>query len=247
MRNCKLLSIDESGKASYNHPSDLFTLSGIVIPEEFKPKIDRQVRRLKKKFFKDEEIVFHSRDMFRKKGSFHILQDPKIETAFWLEYISILNNPVISVIFIITNKNNAKSRSWQPKTILEKSYKRILEYFVKGLKKGYKGKIITESDPSQDLLLIKAHNHLQGVGTSDKKITAQEFRNTITSLSLVNKRNQDVDVQMADCLALVGSMLYRIKKGKIKSNLMNIDKMKLHLIERKLVNTTNPSYYEVLI
>lgn len=247
MKNCKLLSIDESGKASYNHPSDLFTLSGVVIPEEYKTKVDRQIRKLKKKFFKDEEIVFHSRDMTRKKGPFHILRDPKIETAFWSEYISILNNPAIGVIFIITNKSKAKSKAWQPKTILKRSYKRILEYFVKGLKKGHHGKIITESDPSQDLLLIKAHNHLQGVGTSDKKITAQEYRNTITSLSLVNKRNQDVDVQIADSLALVGSMMYWIKKKNIKSKLTKIDKMKLRLIERKLANTTNPSYFEVLI
>ena len=247
MKNCKLLSIDESGKASYNHPSDIFTLSGIVIPEKYKPKIDRQIRKLKKKFFKDEEIVFHSRDMSRKKGPFHILQNPKIETAFWSEYISILNNPVISVIFIITNKNNAKSKAWQPKTILERSYKRILEYFVKGLKKDYQGKIITESDPTQDLLLIKAHNHFQGIGTNDKRISAYDYRNTITSLSLVNKMNQDADVQIADSLALVGSMMHRIKEKKIKSILTNIDKMKLRLIERKLANVANPSYYEVLI
>jgi hypothetical protein len=205
------------------------------------------MRKLKKKFFKDEEIVFHSRDMTRKKGPFHILRDSKLETAFWSEYISILNNPIISVIFVITNKNKAKSKAWQPKTILERSYKRILEYFAKGLKKGYQGKIITESDPSQDLLLIKAHNHLQGVGTNDKKITAQEYRNIITSLSLVNKRNQDADVQIADSLALVGSMMHRIKEKKIKSSLRNIDRMKLRLIERKLVNIANPSYYEVLI
>lgn len=247
MKNCKLLSIDESGKASYNHPSDLFTLSGVVIPEEYKTKVDRQIRKLKKKFFKNEEIVFHSRDMTRKKGPFHILRDPKIETSFWSEYISILNNQVIGVIFIITNKGKAKLKAWQPKTILERSYKRILEYFVKGLKKGYQGKIITESDPFQDLLLIKAHNHLQGVGTSDKKITAQEYRNTITSLSFVNKRNQDADVQIADSLALVGSMMHRINEKKIKSSLSNIDKMRLRLIERKLANTICPSYFEVLI
>jgi len=42
--------MDESGKASYNHPSDLFTLSGVVIPEEYKTKVDRQMRKLKKKF-----------------------------------------------------------------------------------------------------------------------------------------------------------------------------------------------------
>jgi len=49
--------------------------------------------------------------MARKKGPFHILRDPKIEISFWSEYISILNDPLIGVIFIITNKNKAKSKT----------------------------------------------------------------------------------------------------------------------------------------
>lgn len=78
MQPYKLLSIDESGKASFKHPSKLFVLSGVVIPEKIKPKIDAKMRKLKKKFFKDEEIIFHARDMIRKKGPFKILQDTKM-------------------------------------------------------------------------------------------------------------------------------------------------------------------------
>src|SRR3972149_4285576 len=142
MKNCKLLSMDESGKASYNHPSDLFTLSGVVIPEEYKTKVDRQMRKLKKKFFKDEEIVFHSRDMTRKKGPFHILRDPKTETAFWSEFVSVLTNKDISLIFIITHKTKAVKLGWQPKTILKRSYLRLLELFLIQLNKNKnKGKI----------------------------------------------------------------------------------------------------------
>ena len=83
MRSYKLLSIDESGKAAFNHPSKFFVVSGTVIPEKIKSKIDTKMRRLKKKFFKNEEIVFHARDMFRKRGPFSILRNPKIETQFW--------------------------------------------------------------------------------------------------------------------------------------------------------------------
>jgi len=36
MENYKILALDESGKASYNHNSNLFILSGVVIPEELK-------------------------------------------------------------------------------------------------------------------------------------------------------------------------------------------------------------------
>ena len=48
----KILSLDESGKASYNHKSELFILSGVLIDEKFKSKLD-----IKKE---DKSIIFFS-------------------------------------------------------------------------------------------------------------------------------------------------------------------------------------------
>ena len=107
-------------------------------------------QKLKKKYFKDEDIVFHSRDMYRKKGPFAILQDPKTELAFWTEFIGLAEDPEIGLIFIIVDKGKAKAKGWQPKTILKRAYLKILEEFAnKQLKKRISGKIIVESDPSQ--------------------------------------------------------------------------------------------------
>ena len=108
VNNYKILSIDESGKASFEHASKLFILSAVLIKEDFRPKLDVKIRRLKKKFFKDENIVFHSRDMSRKKGQFSLLRDSKNEILFWSEFISILNSDEISFIFVITDKQRAK-------------------------------------------------------------------------------------------------------------------------------------------
>ena len=139
----KIISLDESGKASFEHPSKLFVLSAVLVPESFRSKLDNKIKKIKKKFFKDEEIVFHSRDMSRKKGPFSILRDPKTETAFWSEFVSVLNNKDISLIFIITNKTKAVKLGWQPKTILKRSYLRLLELFLIQLNKNKnKGKII---------------------------------------------------------------------------------------------------------
>ncbi len=244
----KLLSIDESGKASYDHKSELFVLSGIVIPEKFKPKLDKLTRKLKKKYFKNEEIVFHSRDMHRKKGPFAILRDPKNELAFWSEYIAILEHTEISVMFIIVDKEKAKRKGWNQKAILKRAYLKVLEEFAnKQLKQGINGKIIVESDPSQDFYLIEAHNRIQGMGTSDGTMSASEYRQKITSLSLVNKANLDIDIQMADTLAPIAGMMYGrnvLKKQKQKNQ---IEQMKEELIEKKLGNTRNPSVFEVLI
>lgn len=233
--NYKILSIDESGSASYNHQSKLFVLSGVLIKGDFKLYLDNKIRKLKKKFLKNEEIVFHSRDMARKKGPFVIFQDKKIETAFWSEFVSILNNPKISLIFIIANKQKAKKLDWQPKTILQKSYFRLLELFLIQLTKDKnRGRIVSESDPYKDKLLIHAHTALQSQNLT--------YRNRVTSLCLVTKLNQDSDVQIADALAPIGGMYAANSKAKNR-----IEQIKIRLIERKLKDQLNPSYLESLL
>ena len=149
--NYKILSIDESGKASYKHSSKLFVLSAVLIDENFKPSLDKKIRKLKKKYLKNEDTVFHSRDMSRKKGPFSIFRNQSVETKFWSELVSILNDPKISLLFIVTNKQKAKKLGWQPKTILQRSYLRLLELFLVQLTKDQsRGKIVAESDPYQD-------------------------------------------------------------------------------------------------
>ncbi|MDO8514863.1 MAG: hypothetical protein Q7S14_00010 [bacterium] len=248
MRRYKLLSIDETGKASYKHPSGLFVLSGAVIPEKLKSKIDHKMRLLKKKFFDDEEIVFHARDMVRKKGPFSILQNEKTELRFWSEFISLVNNPEISFFFIITNKLAAKEACWQLQTILRRSYLKILADFTRHLKiSGYCGKIIVESDPDQDLYLIYAHNRMQAEGTGDGSVNGVEYRKMVTSLSLVNKSNQDIDVQLADAMALIASLKYELTVQKRRHQLTKIEAMKMRLLDRKLADKINPSLFEILI
>lgn len=233
--NYKILSIDESGKASFGHASKLFVLSAVLISEKFKPKLDTKIRRLKKKFFKNEDIVFHSRDMSRKKGQFSLIRDSNDETLFWSEFISILNNTEISLIFVITDKHKAKKLGWQPKTILKRSYSRLAELFLTNLTKDKsKGKIIAESDPSQDLLLMEAHANLQSQN--------QNYRNNVTSISFVKKTNLDPDVQIADALAPIAGMIF---SGVIAKS--RIEKIKVKLIERKLLDKQNPSHLESLV
>lgn len=247
MTQYKLLSLDETGKASYNHPSKLFILSGIVIPEKFKQKLDNKIRRLKKKFFGNEEIVFHSRDMARKKGRFTVLQDPEMELKFWSEFITIMNSDDVSLLFVVVNKDKAKSLCWQERTILKRTYRKILEEFAVKQLINANGKIIAESDPSQDLYLIEAHNAIQANGVPDGNISAREYRQKITSLSLVNKSNLDVDVQIADAFALIAGIIYESTILNNNLRLNKIEKMKVRLVNRKIKNKKNPSSFNVLI
>ena len=233
--NYKILSIDESGKASYNHHSKLFVLSGVLIDDNFKPRLDIKIKKLKMKYLKNEDIVFHSRDMARKKAPFAIFQNKKVETQFWSELLSILNTQKISFIFIITNKQKAKKLGWLEKTTLEKSFFRLLELFLIQLTKNKSlGRIVVESDTNQDKLLINAHVKHQNQN--------QFYRKSVTSFSLVTKNNQDSAVQIVDTLAAIAGMYTTQEKPKNR-----IEQIKIRLIERKLQDPVNPSYLESML
>ena len=247
MKDYKILALDETGKASMKHPSRNFVLSGLVMPEKFKLKLDNSIRKLKKKYFSDEEVVFHCRDMLRKKGFFSLLrEDSKKEIMFWSEFITIFNNKLLSPAFVLVDKEKARKLGWNEIAILRRSYNKILEEFVKNHLRDNNGKIIVESDPSQDKYLIEAHNRLQSMGIPSEGISDYDYRNKVTSLSLVNKLNLDVDIQLADSLAIMADMVYAIKTKK-KKKLNKVELMMKRLIDRKMKSKDNPGIFEILV
>lgn len=206
------------------------------------------MKKIKKKFFDDENIVFHGRDMARGASSFRVLSNSKTSTGFWSEFVEIVNHPEIALYFVVTDKEKARVAGWKVQTILTRSYLRIVSEFARHLKKlSLSGKIINESETAQDPYLIYAHNRLQSIGSGDGSVSGAEYRDMITSLSLVNKANQDIDLQIADTVAFVGRLKYEkeyLGKNKI---LTKIEKVKYRLIDRKIKANNNPGLFEVLI
>lgn len=246
MEGYKILALDESGKASYKHLSKNFVLSGLILSEGYKMELDNQVRQLKLKYFNDENIVFHCRDMLRKKGSFAVWrQNQQLEVNFWSEFIEFFNNDNLSIALVITNKEKAKNIGWNEITILRRAYSKILEEFTNIYLQNNKGKIIAESDPYQDKYLIEAHNRLQSIGIPSQGISSFDYRHKITSLSLVNKLNYDVDIQLADSLAIMANLVYNRKINNLKK-LTDIESMMIDLIDSKMKDANNKGILEIL-
>ncbi len=246
MKDYKVLALDETGKASFNHPSKNFVLSGLILPEKFHTKLDNQIRKLKKKYFDNENIILHCRDIMRKKGPFVSLgESASKEISFWSEMIGIIGNEKLSIAFVITDKNKAKKLGWDDIAILKRTYNKMLEEFTKKHLINNKGKILVESDPYQDKYLIVAHNRLQSLGVPSEGITGFDYRNTITSLSLVNKLNFDVEIQLADSLAIMADLVYSMKINSIKKP-TKVQLMMTRLVDRKMKDKNNPGIFEIL-
>jgi len=246
MKDYKVLALDETGKASFNHPSKNFVLSGLILPEKFHTKLDNQIRKLKKKYFDDEDNVLHCRDMIRKKGPFASLNESVAkEVNFWAEIIGIINNEKLSIAFVIADKNKAKKLGWDDIAILKRTYNKMLEEFTKKHLINNKGKVLVESDQYQDKYLIGAHNRLQSLGVPSEGITGSDYRNKVTSLSLVNKLNFDVEIQIADSLAVMADLVYAIKINSIKKP-TKVQSMMIRLVDRKMKDKKNPGIFEIL-
>jgi len=247
MSDYRVLAVDETGKASMNHKSTTFVLSGLITSEIFLPKLHEDFCALKTKFFNDSDVVFHCRDMLRKKGPFAILRIPEKEKAFWDEFVLLLDHADITMATIVVDKIKAKALGWNDIAILRKAYSKLLEEFTKKhLTNSRKGKIIAESDPYQDKYLLEAHNRLQGLGVPSEGITGAEYRNKMTSVSLVNKLNLDINVQLADNLAIMGYVFYELKINK-RTKLSSTEERFRQLIDRKIANISNPAIFEVLV
>jgi hypothetical protein len=57
MDEYKIIALDETGKASMNHLSKTFILSGLILNEFYQKNLEIQVNNLKKKYFNDENII----------------------------------------------------------------------------------------------------------------------------------------------------------------------------------------------
>ncbi len=246
MRSYKILALDETGKASFNHPSKNFVLSGLILPEKFKPEFNRSMKEIKKKYFKNEEVVFHCRDILRKKGPFSILRnDSHKEKEFWSDFTSLLDSNSLSVALIVTDKSKAKKLGWNDIAILRRSYNKILEEFTIKHLGNSKGKIIVESDQYQDQYLIGAHNKLQSIGIPSEGITGSAYRGKVTSLSLVNKFNLDIDIQASDSLAIMADIVYAMKTGR-NDKPTEVQTIMKDLVVKKMNDKNNLGIFEIL-
>jgi len=249
MDKYKIIALDETGKASLNHLSKTFILSGLILKESCRKDLKKQLDNLKKKYFDNENIVLHCRDILRKKGPFACLRkNSNIEKLFWQDLIKIIKKEYLFLAFVVTNKEKARKLGWNSITILRRSYNTILKEFVKNHLLKSKGKILVESDPSQDKYLIEAHNRLQGIGLPSEGISATQYRQKLTSISFVNKLNFDSEIQLADTLAIMANLFYDIKmENKNNNTISNVEKtMFSALNNKKIEDKDNKNIFVIL-
>ncbi len=88
------LYLDECGDqnlVTFDSAFPLFTLCGILLPANKQPEFDEKINAIKREFWNDETVIFHSREIRKHQKRFINLNDQDIKTRFYNRLNALLS------------------------------------------------------------------------------------------------------------------------------------------------------------
>jgi hypothetical protein len=240
-KNEYCLYIDELGTANINDKnSSLYILAGCSIDEKERENMKTWADKIKFKYWGHKNIVFHSREIWRKENDFKIFKDNKVFQQFLKDLKDFLFFSRFKMFFVIVDKENARKMSWNHIKIYKTTSDQLVKNFLLILLTGdSRGKIIVESATAEkDFYFHKAVGYYLAGGIKELKVDYKKIQETLTSISFVTKNNFDIEEQVADLFAYAAKCKYLGQLGKkVKNGLY--EKMMLDLLKNKIFK--NPS------
>lgn len=145
------LFLDESGEhgmKKINPHYPILVLCGVFISEIEYYLLRERINALKIKIFGTKDVVFHSTEIRKKEGSFHILSDEEIRNAFIEEFNQIVTESHYKVLATVIRKEGYKNWFQNPfRGVYETALSFILERCVYTLDADY------HSRPSLNLII----------------------------------------------------------------------------------------------
>ena len=227
--------IDELGTANVDDKnSSLYILAGCSINESERQHMKIWADKIKFKYWGHKNIVFHSREIWRKENDFEIFKDNKILKQFLKDLKEFLALSKFKMFFVIIDKEKAKIQAWNNVKIYKVTSKQLIKNFIAILLSGdSRGKIIVESATAEkDFYFHKALGHFLAEGIKEIGVDYKKVQETVTSISFVTKNNFDIEEQIADLFAYAAKCKYLGQIGKRVKN-GSYEKMMLELLENK--------------
>ncbi|MFA4906131.1 MAG: DUF3800 domain-containing protein [Candidatus Margulisiibacteriota bacterium] len=205
------LYIDESGDHSYKMLADtshrFLCLCGIFFSRDKYISFASAVEDFKKKhltYDADDPPILHRDDIINKRGVFSVLQDPKKESDFNADLLSLFSSSDYKVISVVMDKQAHLSKyssfAFPPYNYCMEL---MLERYCGYLKHiGANGDVMAESrGKNEDAALKIAYQNVYNNGTSYWRPTT--FQSTLTSkeIKIKPKAKNIAGLQLADLLA----------------------------------------------
>ncbi len=95
------LYLDECGDqnlASFDNSFPIFSLCGILVSEKNLPYFEEEINSIKREFWNDETVIFHSREIRKHQKKFVNLNDSSIKIRFYDRINNLLSQEGIYVV-----------------------------------------------------------------------------------------------------------------------------------------------------
>lgn len=228
------LFVDESGSANPKAAkTGLYIICGCMINKHNREQLKTAADQIKFKFWDRTNIVFHSREIWRKEGDFSILKDFNINKKFYKHLFNFLASGGYQIFAAAVNHEEAAKRNWNSKKVYKETSNIIVKNFILSLLASEaRGRLVIESATSEkDFNFHKAAGYYLSNGVKEADISSSQVQNALTEISFVSKKNFDIEEQIADLLAY-GAKLKFLKKK--KSELNEYDNRILTVFNQKL-------------
>lgn len=198
--------IDESGEANINRADprfNIFVLCGILFREDHYQDFDEKMKLLKKKYFGNDEIIFHSIQMRKRTDAFKIFQDNAIQQEFYKDIGEIFTGCEYSIISCVVNKEEYKATYPFKNQAYEDSLKFLCEravYYIRQRDQNYSVHLCLEKrQKNKDTYLKKYYTKFKRYGT--EYVGTYEFSRFDRLLHFRDKKANTNGLQFADLCA----------------------------------------------
>ena len=117
-----------------------------MVISESRKQLKIKADQIKFKYWDKTSIIFHSREIGRKEGDFHILKDNKINKDFSRDLIRFLHQGNFQLFGVLVDKTKMP-KNWNEKTFYKKTSEIIIRNFIFALlaQRNCRGRLIVES------------------------------------------------------------------------------------------------------
>ena len=225
------LFLDECGDqnlANFNPVFPIFTLCGVLISDTEYFNMERQILALKEKYFENNNIILHSRDIRKCEKGFEILFDPNLKKAFYEDIDTIMQNGHYTIVSCSILKEPYIRKYGRLGDVYGLSLSYIIERIVFALDNQGDEMIelcsfAEKRGKKEDALLLNYYNEVLDRGTYFVK--SKRIKDYFRSFEFKDKKENIVGLQLADLVA------YPITRHVLDKELVN---MAFDVIESKI-------------
>lgn len=209
--------LDETGNhgLSFVDPHfPYFLLCGCLFSEEEKEKMENSMNAIKKKFFGNTDVIFHSRDIRKCEKEFQILFNPSLKKDFYEDINSMIETLDFTIIAAAIEKEQYIKKYGKT---ADNPYSISLSFLLERLifcldeKEAMGVNLFVESrGKKEDKELLEHFNKIKDIGTF--YVSAIRMQSKIFHCHFRVKQKNDNGIQIADLCA------YPLVRGLIEPN-----------------------------